>query len=93
MAERVRARIRVTGRVQGVSFRASAIEEADRLGVSGFVRNLPDGAVEVEAEGERQLVETMVGWCYQGPRWARVEEVVVEWLAPTGESGAFRLLW
>lgn len=89
--ERVRARIRVTGRVQGVCFRASAVEEAERLGVSGFARNLSDGSVEVEVEGERRLVEAMVEWCGHGPRWARVDEARVEWLTEKGNTGAFRI--
>jgi acylphosphatase len=89
--ERVRVRVRVTGRVQGVCFRASAVDEAERLGVSGFARNLPDGSVEIEAEGERRLVEAMVEWCRQGPRWARVEQATVEWLVAKGDGGAFHI--
>ncbi len=93
MTERVRARIRVTGRVQGVAFRASTVEEAERLGVAGFVRNLRDGSVEVEAEGERSLVESLVRWCRRGPPPARVDRVEVEWLAASGDSGPFGIAW
>ncbi len=89
--EAVRARIRVTGMVQGVAFRASTVDEARRLGLRGFVRNLPDGSVEAEAEGERSAVEALVRWCRRGPRMARVDDVEVEWLPGRGEAGPFRV--
>jgi acylphosphatase len=85
----VRARILVSGQVQGVFFRQSAVDEARRLGVAGFVRNLADGRVEAEAEGERAAVEALIRWCHRGPPGARVDAVDVEWSAPTGAPGAF----
>lgn len=85
----VRARIVVSGQVQGVFFRQSTADEARRLGLAGFVRNLADGRVEAEAEGERDAVEALVRWCGRGPPAARVEEVRVEWTAPTGAPGPF----
>jgi acylphosphatase len=91
MMERVRVRMRVSGRVQGVAFRASTVYEAERLGVAGFVRNLWDGSVEIEAEGARPLVETLVRWCRRGPPAARVDQLEVEWLAALGEAGSFRI--
>ena len=63
------------GRVQGVGFRASAAHEARRLGVGGWVRNLPDGCVELEARGAPAAVDTLVAWLAQGPRGARVTAV------------------
>ena len=87
MADRVRARIVVSGRVQGVAFRQSTADEADRLGVNGWVRNLPDGRVEAEAEGERAAVDALVRWCHAGPPAARVDRVEVEWKAPAGGAG------
>ncbi len=81
----VRAVIR--GRVQGVSFRWYTREEAARLGVAGWVRNLPDGSVELWAEGERQAVEALLVWCRKGPPAARVTGVDTEWGAPVGASG------
>ncbi len=93
MAERVRARIWVDGCVQGVAFRASTVDEAQRLGVAGFVRNLHDGSVEVEVEGERALVEALVRWCRRGPPAARVDQIEVEWLAVQGDPGPFRIAW
>jgi acylphosphatase len=65
----------VTGRVQGVFFRAAMREQADRLGVTGWVRNEPDGSVRAHLEGPSEAVETLVAWCAQGPPAARVEDV------------------
>ena len=91
MANVVRARIRVKGLVQGVCFRQSTADEARRLGLAGWVRNLDDGSVEAEAEGDRRLVEELVRWCHRGPPAARVEGVEVEWGAPRGAPGPFRV--
>ncbi|CAA9460554.1 MAG: Acylphosphate phosphohydrolase, putative [uncultured Rubrobacteraceae bacterium] len=73
--ERERADVRVTGRVQGVFFRDSARRNAERLGLSGWVRNSPDGAVEAVFEGPSEGVREMVRWCEQGPPDASVEDV------------------
>jgi len=70
-------RILVHGKVQGVFFRASTKEKAEELGLTGEVRNLPDGGVEVVACGDAAQVERLVGWCRVGPPRARVDEVVV----------------
>jgi acylphosphatase len=67
--------IRITGRVQGVFYRASARAEADRLGLRGFVRNEDDGSVYAEAEGDRAKLDAFVSWCRQGPPHALVEAV------------------
>jgi acylphosphatase len=65
----------VRGRVQGVGFRASAAHEARRLGVGGWVRNRPDGSVELEARGAPAAVDALCTWLAQGPRGARVTGV------------------
>jgi acylphosphatase len=78
MSDRVRAEIVVKGRVQGVFFRASAQQEALGLGLTGEVRNLPDGCVEAIAEGEKRAVEDFISWCRRGPPSARVEDVEVK---------------
>jgi acylphosphatase len=89
MADRARVHLLVSGRVQGVAFRAYTVDEARRLGVCGSVRNLPDGRVEVEAEGERAAVEGLVAWCKRGPPAARVDDVQAEWLPFRGDLGRF----
>ncbi len=68
----------VSGRVQGVFFRASARERALRLGISGWVRNLPDGRVEVQAEGTPEQLEAFERWLWRGPEHAEVTGVVRE---------------
>jgi acylphosphatase len=77
--------VTVTGRVQGVSFRWYAMQEAERLGVHGWVRNEPDGSVAAHLEGDDRAVESMVEWCRHGPRGAHVEDVEVDWAEPQGE--------
>jgi len=84
-----RVHVVVRGRVQGVWFRGSMQEEAERLGVSGWVRNCPDGSVEAEIEGERGAVEALVAWAHQGPPGARVAGVESRWMAAVGERGGF----
>ncbi len=82
------AHVYISGRVQGVFFRASAQEEADRLSLSGWVRNLPDGRVEGLFAGEMKDVESMLEWCRSGPRGARVSKVEISWVkAPKGLTG------
>ncbi|HEY8524519.1 MAG TPA: acylphosphatase [Acidimicrobiales bacterium] len=81
----VRVRAVVSGRVQGVWYRDSCRREAARLGVGGWVRNLPDGRVEIEAEGARDRVEALLAWARQGPPLARVTGLDIEDLPPTGE--------
>jgi len=87
MARRIRAI--VTGRVQGVSFRASTRHEARRLGVVGWVCNAADGSVELEAEGPDDAVAALLAWCAHGPPGARVARVAIEELAPTGGEREF----
>lgn len=68
-------RLRITGVVQGVWFRAGTRDEADRLGVSGWVRNTPDGSVEAFVQGPAADVDRLVEWCRKGPAGARVDRV------------------
>jgi acylphosphatase len=81
----------VYGRVQGVFFRDFVTGWARELGLAGYVRNLPDGAVEVRAEGERQQLEKLVGYLKEGPPAARVNKVVTNWSEYTGNYSGFRV--
>jgi acylphosphatase len=78
------AEILVSGRVQGVYYRAFAQEAALRLGLTGFCRNLPDGSVEVVAEGDREVIEILIDQLQIGPPRAKVEAIQVNW--KTGEK-------
>ncbi|NLI23726.1 MAG: acylphosphatase [Bacteroidales bacterium] len=82
--------ITVRGRVQGVGFRYSALEAAEELGIKGFVRNMPDGSVYIEAEGEEEEVLQFIEWCRQGPGYAYVKEVLVQ-EAPLGHFPDFEI--
>lgn len=79
--------MQIRGGVQGVGFRYQARARAQSLGLSGFVRNLPDGSVEAAFEGEDERVESMVDWCRHGPAGAWVDDIQVSWEQPTGEQG------
>ena len=85
-----RVRARISGRVQGVFFRASCADRAEALGLSGWVRNASDGGVEAVFEGEDAGVEAMLGWCRTGPPYAQVDGVEVVEETPTGAEG-FRI--
>lgn len=87
----MRARARVRGLVQGVYYRAEAVETAERLGAAGWVRNCPDGSVELEAEGPAAAVEGLLAWCRSGPAGARVTGVDVEWIPATRSERGFRV--
>jgi acylphosphatase len=82
----------VLGRVQGVFFRASAQREAKRLGLTGWVRNRPDGSVELLAEGEDESLRDFIGWVQRGPTSARVDRVDTRWRSYTGEFTEFRIV-
>jgi acylphosphatase len=85
----VRRRVLVSGRVQGVFFRASLAEEAERLGVAGSARNLPDGRVAAVFEGPPAAVAAIVAWCHEGPPRARVTRVEVTEEQVSGEVGFY----
>ena len=91
MVVKARAHILVTGRVQGVFFRAETARLAHRLGLVGWVRNLSDGRVEVLFEGERQCVEEAVAFCEQGPPAAQVQSLELTWEDWKGEFSEFKI--
>lgn len=84
-----RSHVFISGRVQGVFFRANTRDRARELGLGGWVRNLPDGRVEAVFEGEEDRVREMIEWCHRGPRFASVSRVEVDMEEPSGEFKAF----
>ena len=90
---RVEAHVLISGKVQGVWFRANTKEKARQLNIKGWVRNLPDGRVEAVFQGEKEMVEEMIKWCYKGPPLAEVEDVKVEWKEPEEEFEDFSILY
>ncbi|MCU0524570.1 MAG: acylphosphatase [Elainella sp. Prado103] len=80
----LRAHVWVSGKVQGVGYRASTWDMAQLLKLNGWVRNLPDGRVEAVFEGKSSRVAEMLHWCHQGPPAAVVREVAVEYEQPQG---------
>lgn len=86
-----RATIVAIGRVQGVFYRKTAVSIARELGLVGYARNMPDGTVEMVAEGERSRIEQLVEWARQGPTHAHVDDVRVSWEEPKGDFAEFRV--
>lgn len=91
-SEPVRAHIIVKGDVQGVFFRANARNAAQSLAITGWVRNRPDGSVEIVAEGQADKMNHFLHWCHKGPELARVDDVEVNWEEPVGEFARFEIL-
>jgi len=91
MNEKVRAHVVVSGRVQGVFFRAKTQEKAKELGVFGWVKNLSEGRVEAVFEGERDKVEQMVKWAKSGPPGAIVNDLNVVWEEYQAEFSNFEI--
>ncbi|MEA3337322.1 MAG: acylphosphatase [Chloroflexota bacterium] len=88
-----RAHVFVSGHVQGVSYRYYTRRQANALGVTGWVRNLPDGRVEAVFEGSEKAVRHMVAWCYRGSPNAYIIEADVDYQPYTGEFNGFRLTY
>ncbi|HTG82080.1 MAG TPA: acylphosphatase [Geobacteraceae bacterium] len=88
---KIRARVIITGLVQGVNFRYHTREAALRYTVAGWVQNLPDGSVEGCFEGEERDVDALIDWCRQGPDWARVDHVAVRKEEYRGEFDGFTI--
>ena len=91
--EKVRARVIVEGRVQGVFFRHHTQETAFRLRVKGWVKNRRDGSVEAVFEGDQEQVDQMIQWCHRGPSEARVTKVYVTSEIYTGEFEDFSVTY
>jgi len=91
MADLVSVQATVYGYVQGVLFRDFVSKRATELGLTGYVRNLPGGSVEVNAEGRRKQLEKLIGYLKVGPPTAEVEKVVVNWSEYTGGYSGFMI--
>lgn len=74
----IRVNIRIYGQVQGVFFRQSAKQEAEKLGIVGWVKNKSDGSVEIMTEGGKENIDKFIKWCKSGPPFAKVEKVEIE---------------
>jgi acylphosphatase len=90
MIQKVLYKIRITGQVQGVGFRWRASTEARELGITGFIRNMSDGSVCIEAEGSKEQLDYFVEWCKKGPGYSNVEALDVVPAPPVNYSG-FRI--
>jgi acylphosphatase len=89
--EMTRVHLKIHGRVQGVYYRASTVQKAQKLGLTGWVINCPDGSVEAVAEGARQKLDELIAWCRQGPTGARVASVDVDWEEPENNFYGFNI--
>ncbi len=88
---KARAHVYISGRVQGVFFRYETRYHAQKVGVKGWVRNLPDGRVEAVFEGEKEDIEYLIEFCKRGPPGARVDHVEVRWEPYRGEFKDFKI--
>jgi len=84
-----RLHLKIYGLVQGVYYRSNARRKALELGLSGWVKNMPDGTVETVAEGEEGTLNEYKMWCKKGPPEARVEEIQEKWEEPSGDFKGF----
>ncbi len=93
MEKNVRACLIISGRVQGVFFRAQTQNAVEPLGLHGWVRNKADGTVEALFEGPESAVQQAIQWCRKGPPSARVDDVQVSWERYSGEFDSFRITY
>ena len=93
MTQEIRIRVNITGRVQGVFFRAKTKQEADRIGIKGWVKNLSDGSVEAVFEGEPIKIAQMTEWCKKGPPFSRVDHVHTETETTLSHFETFDILY
>ena len=90
-SENARVHLKIAGRVQGVYYRASAVQQAQLLGLKGWVMNCDNGSVEIIAEGARARLEELLAWCRAGPPGARVSRVEVRWQASENTFQGFTI--
>jgi len=88
-----RVHVIISGRVQGVWFRANTKNKAEQLGINGWVRNTSDGKVEALFEGEEGAIMEMIEWCHHGPPLADVKDVKIEWEEPKNDVKGFSIIY
>ena len=86
------AHLTISGRVQGVFYRASCQEVASRYGLTGWVRNLSTGQVEILVQGEKDKIEKLINWCKKGPPGAKVNDVEIAWREDLEEQDSFKII-
>jgi len=91
MSEKARISMIIKGQVQGVFFRYETKKEAERLGLTGLVKNNNDGNVEILAEGDKNKLEELAKWCKSGPDSAQVENVEIKWQEYNGRFEGFEI--
>lgn len=93
MQNKVQIKATITGRVQGVFYRASTKKTADSLGIKGYVKNLANGAVEAVFEGDRPMLTKMMDWCRKGPSAAKVDHVLAKEIETVSDYETFEILY
>ena len=86
-------RIKIYGEVQGVNFRFSTKAKADELGIFGMVKNMDNGSVYIEAEGEKKALEKFTAWCKTGSPWAKVEEAKIDYIKKLKNYQEFSIVY
>ena len=86
-----RVHLKVYGRVQMVMYRDSTRRKANKLGLVGWVKNLENKSVEIIAEGEKENLEKLIDWCYNGSILARVDKIDIDWQEATGQFNKFKI--
>lgn len=86
------ALINITGKVQGVGYRLSALREAKELGLKGYVRNMPNGSVEILAQGEKEKILKFAQWCKEGPSAAEVTHIKINWSEYADRHNDFKII-
>ena len=92
-SSKARAHITIHGKVQGVFFRDFVNKTANALGIKGWVRNTPQGSVEIIAEGEKSKLEKLISECKKGPQYSSVEKVLIKWGKPTNQFNNFKIIY
>lgn len=92
MSELARVSLKIFGKVQGVFYRFTAKNEAEKLGLFGWVSNNDDDSVELVAEGEKEKLEKLIDWCKKGSFLAKVEKVEIDWQKYEGEFKSFEII-